>query len=364
MATTAAQVTTTPAANGALARLGSLVPFRQVVLPWLVARALLVPLLVLPDGGPTPGRLLSMDGQWFRLIALDGYDRPYLDGFWSEYPFFPLFPALGGALMQLGVPSTVALAGLSWLAALVAYAGVYRLARRHLDPRAAEWSVWFMALAPGAVSMVLGYSDSLFLAGLVWALVWADERRWLAAGLAALVATASRPNGAIAVLALVVSVVAARAGWRALAAVVVPSAAFLGAWMLFLWDATGDPVVFWSAKDAWDELSLAGFLRDPLGEDLALFHVACVLAVAAPYLMRVRRQPAVWAVVVAGVVGPPLVLGVEGLARYVVLAFPVPFAAADVLVPRSRMLAVSFLVASAAAMGTLGVLVVTRSWVP
>jgi hypothetical protein len=305
-----------------------------------------------------------MDGQWFRLIALDWYDRPYVDGFWSEYPFFPLFPAIGGALMQVGMPSTVALAGVSWLAALVAYAGAYRLARRHLDPRAAEWSVWFMAFAPGAVSMVLGYSDSLFLAGLVWALVWAGERRWLLAGMAALVATSSRPNGAIAVVALVVAVVLARAGWRAVVAVVAPSAAFLGAWMLFLWDATGDPLVFWSAKDAWDELSLTEFLGDPAGERLGLFHVACLVVVAVPYAMRVRRQPAAWAVVVAGIVVPPLVLGVEGLARYLVLAFPVPFAVADVLVPRSRVLAVAFLAASATAMGTLAVLVVTRSWVP
>ena len=44
-----------------------------------------------------------MDGQWFRMIAIDWYDRPYQPGAWSEYPFFPLFPAVAGALMKGGM---------------------------------------------------------------------------------------------------------------------------------------------------------------------------------------------------------------------------------------------------------------------
>ena len=366
MTTAIAQATAPTGAQDVLARVRAAFPWRAVVLPWLVARILLVPALVLPGPGPgpTPGQLIAMDGQWFRFIALDWYDRPYAEGFWTEYPFFPLFPGTAGVLMDLGVPDTVALAGLSWLAALVALAGAHRLATRHLTPDVAAWVPWFLALAPGAVAMVLGYADSLFLAGLVWALVLADERRWWLAGLAAAVASASRPNGALAVAAIVVVALAARAGWRAVLACVVPSLAFLACWMWWLHDATGDALVFWSAKDAWDELTLGALLSDPLGEDMALFHLACALALAIPYALRVRRQPLAWAVVVVGVVAPPLVLGVEGLARYVTMAFPMSFAAADVLVRRSRVLATGFLAVSGAAAVALAVLVVTRSWVP
>ena len=82
------------------------------------------------------------------------------------------------------------------------------------------------ALAPGALSMVLAYSDALFLAGAVWALVAADSRRWLLAGLIAVCATASRPNGALIVGALLLAVIVARGGWRAAMAVSVPSAGF------------------------------------------------------------------------------------------------------------------------------------------
>ncbi|MET0910036.1 MAG: hypothetical protein ABWZ99_11235, partial [Ilumatobacteraceae bacterium] len=128
LTTAAPKATATRPAPSIADRLADLLPFRAVVLPWLVARVILVPALILsaPAGQRVPGRLIWMDGQWFRLIAVDWYDRPYIDGRWSEYPFFPLFPSLGGLLMKLGAPPTVALAGISWLAALAAMAGAYR----------------------------------------------------------------------------------------------------------------------------------------------------------------------------------------------------------------------------------------------
>ena len=53
-------------------------PFTAVVLPWIVARLLVVPVMIFrsPHGGGTyPQWLLVMDGGWFRLIALDWYDQ-------------------------------------------------------------------------------------------------------------------------------------------------------------------------------------------------------------------------------------------------------------------------------------------------
>ena len=109
---------------------------------------------------------------------------------------------------------------------MAAIAGAHRLAVRHL-PGAPPWAAWFLALAPGAVTMVMGYSDSLYLAGAVWALVLVEDRRWWAAGLLGAVATASRPNGWIAVVAVVVTVLIGRAG-GGLVAVAVPSAVSSG----------------------------------------------------------------------------------------------------------------------------------------
>ena len=264
------------------------------------------------------------------------------------------------------MPRMPALIGVSWLAALAALAGAYRLALRHLPPTAAAWAPWFVAIAPGAVTMVMGYADSLYLAGLVWALVLAEDRRWWLAGVAAAVATASRPNGVIAVVAIVVTALVARAGWRAILAATVPSALFLVGWCLFLQWATGDALVFWSAKDAWVELSLSGLLADPFRYEHwpGLFHLGCLLLLVIPYALRARRQPLAWAfVVVLGVV-PSLLVGVVGLARYAIMAFPMPLAAADVLTARRRWPAVVALTASGAAMVLLAAMINHRSWIP
>ncbi len=345
-----------------------LFPFRAVVLPWLVARLVAVPALVLAGdpGSVQPNRLIWMDGLWFRMIALDGYDRPYVAGQWSEFPFFPLFPALGGGLMRLGIGATTALTAISWIASLVALAGAYRLASRHLPARAAAWAPWFIALAPGALGFVMGYADSLFLAGSVWALLLAERRHWWWAGVVAVVATSSRPNGFIAVVALIVMALAARAGARAIVAVALPSMIFLAAWCSYLWWATGDPLVFWSAKDAWDEITLRRIAAEPLAPRNrgALFHLLALLVLAVPYVMRIRRQPIAWAVFPLLGVLPSLVLGIEGIGRYAVLAFPLPFAAADVFTSSSRTPAVVYLAASGSALVLLSVLVVRYSWVP
>ena len=336
------------------------------MLPWIVVRLVVLPALAFDVKGDRfyAGALLSMDGQWFRLIARDGYDVPYVPGNWSEYPFFPLFPSLASLPMRFGASETVALTGVAWLASLIAFAGLYRLASSHLSPTTARWAVWICALAPGALSLVIGYSDAVFLAGAVWALVAADSRRWVVAGLIAACATASRPNGALIVAALIVAVFLARAGWRAVLAVSVPSAVFLLGWMAYLDARTGDPFVFWAAKDAWVELSVVDFVTDPVGSRLALTHVIVFAIAAAAYAMRVRRHPPTWLVLTVLIVVPPLMLGVVGLARYAVLAFPMQFAVADVLASKGRSWVIGYLAASALVLVVFTRLMVTRSWVP
>lgn len=323
------------------------------------------------------GNLLVMDGGWNRFIALDWYDRPYVPGGWSEYPFFPLYPGLAGGLMRIGLPDTVALCGVSWLAALAALAGVYRLAVRHLGTSRAAWAVWFVALAPGAIGMHLAYADGTFLAGLVWAVVLVEERRWRWAGVALLAVVASRPNGFLMLLPL------ALLWWRgdeqpvatdrperpvrsiaSLAWLVAPSLVFLAGWMLYLRWATHDAFVFWHAKSAWSELTITEFLDEPIHHPLGAFHLAALAFLVVPYLLAVRRQPWPWAVLAALLVLPSAALGIEGVARYGVLAFPFALGATDVLVRRPKALAVAYLAVSGAAFVFLAHQVVSASWVP
>ena len=279
-----------------------------------------------------------MDGQWFRMIALDWYDRPYHPGAWSEYPFFPLFPAAAGALMKGGMPSTVALAGLAWLASLLAFAAIHRLAAVHAGPAAATWAVWFVALSPGALSLVLGYSDAFYLAALAWALVFAGQARWVAAGAAVAVATASRPNGWIAAVAVIIVIARTDRSWRAVALAVAPAAVFLLGWFWYLDHATGDPFVFWSAKSAWEETSIVEWAGRPWTDHLEMFHVAWFAVALVFYVRRVSHQPPEWLAITVLTVAPALLFGVVGLARYAVLAFPMQVAVADSLLAPSTQL--------------------------
>jgi Gpi18-like mannosyltransferase len=332
-----------------------------------VARLVAVPLLV----ATTPGRrfyagsLIAMDGHWFRMIALDWYDRPYQPGAWSEYPFFPLFPAVGGVLMKGGVPSTVALAGSSWVASLLAFAAIHRLALVHAGPAAARWALWFVALSPGALSLVLGYSDAFYLAALAWALVFACDSRWVAAGAAAAIATASRPNGWIAVVAVIVVVARTGRSWRAVLAAVAPSALFLIGWCWYLDHATGDPFVFWSAKSAWEETSIVEWAGRPLTDHLEMFHVAWFSVTLVFYVRRITQQPPEWLAITVLTVAPALAFGVVGLARYSVLAFPMQLAVADTLSRRPPNWVIwAALACSAIGLGYFARAVVAESWVP
>lgn len=349
------------------AGLASLFPLRAVVLPWCVARLVAVPILVATTPGRTfyAGSLLSMDGQWFRMIAVDGYDRPYQPGAWTEYPFFPLFPAAGGVLMKSGIPSTVALAGLSWVASLLAFAAIHRLAVVHASPAAARWAVWFVALSPGALSLVLGYSDAFFLAAMAWALVFAGQGRWGLAGVAVAAATASRPNGWIAVVAVIIVVARTDRSWRAVAAAAAPSVVFLIGWFWYLDWATGDPFVFWSAKSAWDETSIIEWAGRPLDVHLELFHVGWFAVAVALYLRRVTHQPPEWLAITVLTVAPAMLFGVVGLARYAVLAFPMQIAVADTFSRRSPVWVIWVALAcSAIGLGFLAHTVVAHSWLP
>ena len=61
---------------------------------------------------------------------------------------------------------------------------------------------------------------------------------------------------------------------------------------------------------------------------------------------------------------PSLTLGLVGLARYVILAFPIPIAVADLLAGQRRSTVVAVLALSAITLIAFGRLVVVSSWVP
>ncbi len=348
---------------------------------WAVSRILgFIALVVIPtrDGHwfNTSG-VTAMDGGWYRIIVTLGYPNWSSNTVGTAWPFFPLYPWLADLLTRLGMPVGPALIAVSWLAALVAFGGVWQLASRRFDGRVASLSVWLLALLPGSIGLVLAYSDSLFVAALVWMLVLIDRRAqavedavarsrwtWWQIGALAAIGTATRPNGFMLVAVAWTAAWCIDRRWRHAAAAAVPSLVFLVSWMIYGQRKVGDPLIFLAAKAAWLESPLWKFVLHPFAREAVPVHVAVavvVVAVAAPSL---RKLPSWWLVCIVVLLVPQLLLGLEGLARYVTLAAPLSIACALTLSRRPRWVQWLALLVCAAGLMLLGIWVVRYSWVP
>ncbi|MEW2029237.1 hypothetical protein AB0901_01745 [Streptomyces roseifaciens] len=233
------------------------------------------------DGPGLRERLLAWDGNLYVGIAQDGYAQRYsytddgsLTG--NNLAFFPLFPMLIRTVhtvtrLDWGT-SGIVTAHLALLAALIV---VHRLLTRLHDGRTALFAIVLLAGAqPMALSFLMSYSESLFLALAAGTLLAAHRKAWLTAGTLALLTGLTRPAAAAVAAALAVAVLLhllreRRVTPRPLAAVVLGC---LGT-PLYLWwvgRRIGDPDAWFRIQEAgwgthWD--NGAAFL-DFLGETL------------------------------------------------------------------------------------------------
>ena len=195
------------------------------------------------------------DSAFFVRIADDGYDR-------ASAAFFPLYPALVGALGRALLGHYV-LAGVvvSLAATFAAFGLLYALAERRLGDDGARRAVIYLALFPMTLFLSAVYSESLFLVLALAAFASAERGRFLGAGLATGFAMLTKPFG-IALLPAI-AVFAWRAGDRRRALLsLLPAPALAALYPLLLWREVDDPWAFAHAQDVWHrELSPVG----PLG---------------------------------------------------------------------------------------------------
>ena len=321
----------------AAASIRQLFPWRAVVLPWLVSRLLCAAVIVAArswpfDDGVRFRGFQIWDGVWYTAIARDGYGALPGGALQTRWPFFPLFPGLMRGFGELGIGDQAATVVFNQLVLLLAFAGVYRLARRHASPEASVLAVWALAVFPGSFLFSMIYPSAIFLAATVWAFVLVEDRADVAAAVVAAVAAVARPNGILLLLALAVAL----RSWRRIAVVCTPAVLAVAVWCGWLWDRTGDPLVFWTAKAAWPEVSALDLVTEPWRYDYAWPHL--VLGVAAAWVVwrQRRRLPTSWIVWTAAVLVPPLVTGTVGLGRYANECFPPFVAAGQVLEGWSR----------------------------
>ncbi|MFD5468193.1 glycosyltransferase family 39 protein [Kitasatospora sp. NPDC127059] len=160
----------------------------------------------------------TWDGVWYQRIAENGYDPqliplhgfPLATYYENSAAFFPLYPwlmRLVGTVTGLGPYGSGIV--VSVLASLVAAAGIFAIAERLAGFRAGVIAAVIWGLFPGSGVEWAVYSDSLFVALSAWACYCVMTRRWVAAGLIALVAGLNRPTAAALIAAVSIAALVA-----------------------------------------------------------------------------------------------------------------------------------------------------------
>ena len=259
------------------------------------------------------------DTLWFVHIAQHGYDQP------MAVLFYPLYPA-AIRMVSWPLPPTAAALAVSTVAAFFVYWGLLRLAGPELSARGRFLMLLLVSVWPTNFILFAGYAESLTLALILWAVVFAREGRWWPAALCGLLAGLGRPSGVLVSIPLFV--LAWRSRRVASLPVLLAPLGTLGYWGWLHWSGRlsvveayrlyqGTPVA-----PPWESLALA--LRMIAGGD-ALLAIKLGLVVLAAVL-SLRRQVRLEDKLFAGAVilqmlmytGRPII----GAARYVLMIYP------------------------------------------
>jgi hypothetical protein len=326
---------------------------RVAVVPWVVARVLVVSALALSrhlfdeiGREPRPVQLgqglFAWDGAFYREIAEHGYGA--LPN--AALRFFPLVPlmarALGTVLLGHDAAALLLIAGLSALAfgALLHRLTVLETGDRHAAARAA----WFAALFPAASALVMGYADATALALAVGAFLALRTDRWVLAGALGAAAGATRPLGVLLALPALIEVLRVRhgvtiAGWARRSAAVIGPGLGLMAYLAWVGVARDDPFLPISVQK---RDSLRGDFVDPVsrlidaGRDLAGgdrfgsgLHLLWALLFLGLLVVVARRLPASYTALTAVTLLVSLSAeNLDSLERYAMGAFPLLIALA------------------------------------
>jgi hypothetical protein len=170
------------------------------------------------------------------------------------------------------------------------------------------------------------------------------DRRWLLAGLAAGLATASRPNAIAIVLACAAASLAAiisRREWRSIMAPLLAPLGYIG-FQVFLAHQTGEAGAWFRVqREAWDEGYSFGFtaikgignaLLHPLDSPASILTLLCVaFMLLGLWAMWIRKMPLAISVYTAAVLALMLVpKTVTARPRFLFTAFPLIIAVAAI----------------------------------
>lgn len=316
--------------------------------PWVLARLTVGAALALSrylfdhvGSGARPDALsqglFAGDAAYYRGLAEHGYGTAPR----SALRFFPLVSLLARWLgTVLAGHREIALLVVANGSALVFAALLHRLTLRETrDPALARRAVWWAALLPPAMALVLGYAEATMMALAVGAFLALRTRRFELAALLGVLAGLTRPVG---VFLVVPAAIEAARGWditgrtaraRRVLAVLGPLAG-AGAYLAWVGATRGDALLPLRVQE---QASLRGRVVDPVSRlaegirDLAGgdrigsgLHVVWAALFLALLVVVARRLPASYTAYAAvGVVVALSARNLDSFERYAVSTFPI-----------------------------------------
>ena len=298
----------------------------------------LVGVLVLAGIGAANGRSLvptlkSWDGDWYLRIAATGYSalsagvdahgHVAVDTTMAFFPGYPVLIGLVGALTHLAPVGAGLL--ISALAGIAAAYGVARISALQDYP---QWTglvcVGLFAATPMSVTLSMVYTEALFTALVVWALVGIIQRNWLLAACCCGLSGLVRPSAAILVAVLVVALVVAvlrRHNHPAVLLYALPGASGLVGYYAFVVSRTGNITGWFQLqKQGWGTAfdfgrDSATFVWQVLTSDAPLMETANVITMFAAVALAViaLRERLHWPLAAYGIGIVVMTIGSSGV---------------------------------------------------
>jgi hypothetical protein len=298
---------------------------------------------------PAAGPATLWDGAWYLEIARFGYHATPVARFLGDYydfSFWPAWPALLGAVLRtLPLAPDVAAAALANGLSLIALLLWVRVLEPLFGRSVARYAIAFIAFAPSAFVLSMGYSEPLFL--LIGALFFLVAASGPARPLLAALAQATRLTGfalgAVALPALWRKRGRDRGAWLLLLAPLLVGAA----WWIAIAILTGNPFGYMLGSPAW--LAASGQTGGPLsffadgagGPGLLPIGIsaAFVALICTGTFLLARAHRYELALYAAAAVLPSLALANwQSMPRHLLIAVPAAAALMAALSPRWRRL--------------------------
>ena len=195
---------------------------------------------------------LGNDSGWYLSIAQNGYEHRAFDKTkQANWAFFPLHPLLWRSMAFLTGEWFWSGLLLANLLTLVGWSLLWTLAHKLTSSlEQADDAVLFAAFWPSSYFMLFPQTEPLFFCATLLAFLATYSGRWWLAGLAGLIAGATRFNGIFLIPSLVPNWWHGERKWFNLGKLLL-SGVGIAAFMVYLWSITGNPFAFKDIQITW-----------------------------------------------------------------------------------------------------------------